>query len=339
MSARGGSRAAWLAAAQLLMFAPLAGCPGRARERVTLSNVHLPALGLVFVAEAKGYFAAHGVTVVQRRFPSGRDALGALAAHEVDAATAFESPIARRAVWDRDIQVLTTLHVSGRNTCLVARADRGIRRVEDLAGKRVGAPRNTNADYLLHVLLACSPVPEGPPEIVDVAPAHAVEALVSGEIDALAIWEPHLERARQLLGPGRSVEICSDVYTEMSMLATRADVLGTRRGALVKVVRALADAERLVREHPDEAYRVLRGEFPDLPEEHLRDAWSRVRPELGVTHQLAAVLERESEWFRAEGRAAGPPLDLARTLVPDLLAEVDQEAVTFVPPAGAPEAR
>lgn len=330
---------AWVALAQLLTLVPLAGCTSGPRERVTLSTVRLPAFGLVFIAEARGYFAANGVTLVQRPFSSGRDALGALAAHEVDAATVFESPIARRAVWDRDLRVLTTLHVSNRNTCVMARADRGIRRAEDLAGKRLGAPRNTNADYLLHVLLTCYASPERPSEVIDVAPDRAVEALVSGELDAVAIWGPHLERARRLLGPERAVEICSDVYMEMSMLATRSDVFRARRGALVKLVRALADAERFVRERPDEAFAALRGEFPDLPEDELRQAWRRVRPELGVTHRLAAVLERESEWFRGEGRAAGPPIDLARTLVPDVLAEVDQEAVTFVSPAQAPDAR
>ena len=80
-------------------------------------------------------------------------------------------------------------------------------------------------------------------------------------------------------------------------------------------------------------------EFPELPVDQLREAWSRVRPELGLTHRLAAALESESEWFRGEGRAAGPPLDLAGTMVTDVLAEVDQEAVTFVPPARAPDAR
>jgi NitT/TauT family transport system substrate-binding protein len=331
-------RAAWLAVAQL-MVVPLAGCTSGSRERVTLGTSHQPAFALVFIAEAKGYLAANGVTLVQRRFTSGRDALGALAAHEVDAATVFESPIARRAVWDRDLRILTTLHVADRNTCVVARVDRGIRRAEDLAGKRVGSPRNTNTDYFLHVLLTCAGITRRPPEIVDVAPQRAAEALATGTVDAVAIWQPHLARARALLGPERSVEICSDVYTELSLLVTRADVLRGRRGALVKVVRALADAERLVREQPGEAFAALRGEFPELPEDQLRDAWSRVRAQLGITHQLAASLERESEWFRAQGRAAGPPIDLGGTLVSDLLAEVDQEAVTFVSPARAPDAR
>ena len=36
--------------------------------------------------------------------------------------------------------------------------------------------------------------------------------------------------------------------------------------------------------------------------------------------------------FRAAGRVEGEPLDVGVLLDPDVLAEVDSEAVTFVPP-------
>ncbi len=316
----------------LTLALTLAACsPGR-RERVTLATVHLPALGLVFIAESKGYFAQHGLTVEQRRFSSGRDALAALLAGEVDAATSFETPVVLNASRDPDLEVVTTLHVSNRSTRVVARADRGIASEVDLARKRIGVARNTNAEYFLHTLLAYGGVPAGGVTIVDVAPDSMVGALASGEVDAIAIWPPHADRARAELGAANTVEIGSEVYTEVSLLLTRDPVHQKRRGALVRLVAALADAERLVRERPGEAFDALRSAFPALSEAELRDAWSRVEPALGLTHQLAAVLEDESEWFRAEGRIRGPPLDLGNLLDPDVLAQVDAEAVTFVPP-------
>ena len=60
-------------------------------RRETAKEIRAGERQLEFIAEAKGYFAANGVTVVQQRFTSGRDALGALAAHEADAATVFEN--------------------------------------------------------------------------------------------------------------------------------------------------------------------------------------------------------------------------------------------------------
>jgi NitT/TauT family transport system substrate-binding protein len=311
----------------------LTACSGAPRERITLGTGHWPAFGLVFIAEANGYFAARGLTVEQRRFATGRDAIAALASGEVDAATSYETPVALRASRD-DLRVLTTLHTSSRNTWIVARADRGIARAEDLVGKRVGVPQGTNLEYFVHTVLAHAGV-EGSARVIDVAPPEAVEALAAGELDAIATSLPYTDRARRAVGAAHVVEIGSDVYAEISVLAVRGATHRARRPALVKLVAALADAERLVRERPEHAFAAVRAEFPDVSEPELRDAWERITPSLGVTHELAAVLEREAAWFRSRGRAQGPPLDVGTVLDPDVLNEVDPEAVTFVSPPSA----
>jgi ABC-type nitrate/sulfonate/bicarbonate transport system substrate-binding protein len=322
-------RASFVAALAAVVHA---GCTARKPDRITLGTVPLPALGLFFIAEQKGYLRAHGVAVEQRRFSSGRDALVALGRGEVDAALAFETPVALRASVDRELDVVTTLHTSTRSARLVARADRGIRRDADLAGKRVGVPRDTTAESFLHALVEYSGLPRGAIQLVDVAPDRAAALLASGELDAVAIWPPHSEEAKRLLGEGGSVEIFADVYTEISMLVTRAPVLARSRGALVKLVRALADAETLAREHPEEAFRALSAALPEQPAPQLREAWQSVRPVLGITHLLAQVLENEWDALHAEGRVSGV-LDLRNLLDPDVLAEVDPEALTFVLPS------
>src|SRR5512138_2105637 len=316
----------------LIAVVALAACAPQRREKLVLGTVHLPALGLVYLAQAKGYFAAHGLEVEERRFNSGRDALAALAAGRIDAATAFETPVVLRAGRDPSLRVLTTTHVASGNTRLVARADRGISTAADLAGKRVGVPRNTNAEYFLQLLLAWAGVPQREVHVVDVSPTTGAEALASGDVDAVAIWAPHADRARRGAGPRGAVEIASEVYTELSVLVTREPVLSSRRQALVKLVSALADAERLVRERPAEASAAMRAEFTELDAADLAEAWRRVRLTLGLSHQLAAALEDESRWFRAAGRSDGAPLDVGVLLDAGVLSQVDPEAVTFVPP-------
>lgn len=326
-----------LAAAVVAALAGAAGCRA-SPERITLGTVRLPAMGLIFIAEARGFFADHGIEVVQRRFTSGRDAVAALAAGEVDVATSFQTPVAAQVGREGQIEIVTTLHVATRDTRVIARADHGIARPVDLAGKRIGVPVGTNAEYFLHTLLAFAGVPEGLVQIVDVAPEAAVDAVASGEVDAIAIWSPHTSRARRVLGRA-ALDFDTEVYTEISVLVTRDSVHQARRPALVKLVRALADAERLVRERPDEAFAALQAEFPEMGEAELRETWGRVRPTLGLTHLLASVLEDEAEWLRDSGRLGGPPLDVGQALDPDVLTEVDPEAVTFVPPPWGKRAR
>lgn len=314
----------------LIAALALSACAREPRERLALGTAHLPAVGLVFIAQGKGYFAARGLDLEVRRFTSGRDAMAELEAGRLDAATAFTTPVVLRAGREPSLRVITTLHVSSAFTRLVARRDRGITAPGDLAGKRVGVPRNTSAEYFLDVLLAWGGVPDRAVRIVDVAPEATPDALAAGEVDAVAIWPPQAERARRMAGPGGAVELGCDAYTELSMVVTREGTLGARRSALVKLVAALADAERLVHERPWEAFATLKEEFPEATEADLREAWRRVRPTLGLTHQLAAVLEDESTWFRSAGRVEGPPLDVGVLLDPSVLSEVDPEAVTFV---------
>jgi ABC-type nitrate/sulfonate/bicarbonate transport system substrate-binding protein len=323
------------AGAVIALSAAIAGgCRSREPDRIILATVPLAAVGLVFIAETKGYFRARGVTVEDRRFSSGRDGCAALGRGEVEVAVAFETPVVLRAAVDPELDVITALESSSRSTRLVARADRGIRRDADLTGKRVGVPRNTNAESFLHALLQYASVPSGAVERVDVAPEQAADILAAGQVDAIAIWPPHVARARRLLGDG-AVEFGTDVYTQVSMLVTRDSVLERRRATLVKLVRALSDAERLVRERPEEAFEALAAALPDQPREELREAWAQVRPGLGLSHLLAHVLEAEWERLRGEQRLTGT-IDLPALIEPDVLSEVDPEAVTLVLPPRRP---
>lgn len=323
----------------LLATLTLAACSRPPRERLVLAGVHLPALGLVSIAQSKGYFEEAGLEVEERRFATGRDAVAALAAGEADVATSFETPIVLRARREPGLVILTTLHTSTRDVRVVARRDRGIRVPSDLAGRRVAAPRGTHAEYFLHALLEYSGVRPQDVHLEDIHPEAAPGALAEGRVDAIAVWTPHAERAVRLLEARGAVELETDVYAEISVLSTRADVHTRRRGALVKLVRALSRAERLVQEHPADAFDALRDGFPGVSDAELREAWSRVRPTLGLTHELATFLQDQSDYFRSVGRADAAPLDPSHLFAPGILTEVDREAVTFVTPARSPLGR
>jgi NitT/TauT family transport system substrate-binding protein len=329
VAAGGAGRGAWLA---LLVTVGACSAPATS-EVLTIGTARQPAFALLFVADAKGFFASEGVRVEQRRFATGRDALDALIRGEVDVATAFDTPVVLRAAQVPDLEVLTTLHVSTRYNRLIARRGSGISSEADLRGRRIAAPRGTSAEYFLHHLLTMGGVPATEVTIADLGPDAAVDALAEGSVDAIASWTPYAERATVRLGPGAVVEIGSDAFTEASMLVTRSAVRGARTEALVRFVRALERAERLVVARPDEAFAVLRGEFPELDPAGLKRAWSHQAAQLGLSALLAQLLARESEWFRSTGRLDAPALDVQRLLAPEILSKVADEAVTFVPGA------
>jgi NitT/TauT family transport system substrate-binding protein len=310
-----------------------AACARRpAAERLVVGVPTLPQATLVWVAHSQGHFSAQGVTVEMRRFTSGRDALAALRRGDVDLAIAYDTPVVIQAAAGPGLEVLTELHESTRDQIVVARRDRGIARAEDLRGKRVGVPRHTSGEYFVSTLLSFAGVPLDALDVVDVATDQMVDDLVSGQVDAIATWCPHAQRARRALGPN-AVELTASVHQTMSMLVTRTEVRVARRPALVRFVAALADAERLVGGRADVAIEVLQRELPDIAEHDLREEWTRFRPRLGMSNLLVTLLAREAEWFTERGVRPG---DVRELLRPEILAEVDPEAVTLLDPRRGP---
>lgn len=338
MGAGRGQLGRWARRGALLALL-LAACrppPPPPGKPLVIGTPGMAAVGLLDIAARHGELAREGLSVELRAFPSGRDALEALVAGKLDVAACFDTPLVLAAARHPGLRVLTSLHHASRNTVLVARRDRGIRSAEDLRGRRVGVPRATNAAFFLDTLLAFGGVAREEVTQVDLAPEGAPEALARGEVDAVAIWYPEARRAREALPPGEAVEIPAEVYTEMSMLVVREDLLSARGAELTRLLRALSAAEHLAENRPAEAFAALRSAHPREREDDLREDWARGHPGLGLTNVLLTVLERESRWvLRAQGRT-GPGPDFREFLAPGPLSAADPEVVTVHAPLPPP---
>ena len=312
-----------LAAAALLAAA---GCR-RGPEKITLGEVKLAAFGLVYIAHVEGYFAAEGVDVAVREYTSGRDAVTGMLDGEVDAAISYETPAVVRAFDTPDLRVITMLHRSVEDTRVFARRDRGIASPEDLRGKRIGVPRDTSAEVFLDTLLASSGIRPDEIRRLDLRPVETGIALSSGEVDAIAIWFPHPPDLS--IAPAALVEIRSTSYPELSVLVSRAPTIDAKREGLLRMLRALSRAERLVHEQPAAAMDAVVREMAPWPATLVREGWARTDAQLGLTNLLLASFERQAEWQRTRGRP-GPLPNFDALIDERMLLEVDPESVTLL---------
>lgn len=318
------------AVAAVVLVALAAGTTLALRRRgpehhLVVAAVRQPATSLLFVAQAAGCFADERLALEERTFELGRDALVPLQDGTADVAIAYATPVLRTHARDPRLRVLTTLHTSTRNTRLVARRDRGVASFADLRGKRLGLAHGTNADFFADLVLALGGVPRSEVTRVDVQPPDAVAALAAGSVDAAVLFDPYAGYALAAAGPG-AIEIVSEVYTEVSLLATRSDLVAGRRAALLALLRGLACGERALRERPDVAFAAARARFPELTGAELGAQLERVTRGLGLDEVVRAVLSLEAEWMRGEG---GAP-ELSTLLDPTLLDEVEPEAMNLL---------
>ena len=282
----------------------------------------------MLLAVQEGLLRDEKLDVKLQEFATGRDAFRAVMEGRLDVSTVYTTPVLLQTASGPPPRILTMMHQSGQNTALVARADRGIRAAQDLRGKTVGVPHDTNAEFFLRTLLEFEGVGWEEVRIVDVRAQDVPDTLAAGRIDAAAIWEPICDRAVRALGPGGSVTLRSDAYTDISMLVTRPDILASRRAALGATLRALARAEKVASADPDRLLRAVHASLPEIGADELRVQLRRFRLQLGVSHLLVQNLRSEAEWFTRAGRMP-TTADLRSLVVTDLLDEVEPDLVTL----------
>ncbi len=154
---------------------------------------------LILIADARGSFVAHGLNVTIRESSSSLEATNGMMAGEVDLATAAEFVLVGRVFANEGVSVIASIdrfwHIH-----IVGQRDRGIANVTDLAGRRIGVPRRTAAEFYLGRFLDLNNMSMTRATLVDLPPAEAGNALASGDVDAVVTWQPFVRAIQDRFG-------------------------------------------------------------------------------------------------------------------------------------------
>lgn len=136
---------------------------------------------------------------------------------------------------------------------IVARRSAGITSVKDLRGKRVGTFPRTSSSYYLAKALEASGLSEDDVQIVGLAPIFEIsKALIDKRVDAISIWEPASQAAKDGLGADAIELNTPGVGVPYFNLNTTAEKLADpgKRRQMVGLTRHLIRASKLVKEQP-----------------------------------------------------------------------------------------
>lgn len=173
-------------------------------EKLTIAVVKSPYPALIFIARANNYFRDEGLDVDVQLHQTGVSALDALLAGNAELASTAETPVMFAVTGGRRLTILAETFASDRELALVAGKDRGIVAPADLKGKKIAVTPGTVGEYFLRTYLAVSGISPDEVEIVKLAPAELTDALLAGQVDAAASWNPWLKKLQHELG-GRVV--------------------------------------------------------------------------------------------------------------------------------------
>jgi sulfonate transport system substrate-binding protein len=163
---------------------------------------------------------------------------------------------------------------------IVARRSAGIASLADLRGKRVGTQIESSAEYFLDAMVRCVGLSAADTTLVPFMmktekPLNMLpEALRDGEIDAIAMWEPQVERARRLIGDDAIIFYDPAIYTEKFSLCTAQARLDdtAKRTQIVAFAKALMEASRHLRADPEPGMHLV-AKRSGLDLQTIRNAW------------------------------------------------------------------
>lgn len=244
----------------LLVIGALNGCsstaePPLSQEPIKIGTYLWPGSYWIDVAFDKGWFAEAGLNVqrvdVDRKYFASMDEV---AAGKLHAMGFSQYDLVRHAAIGHDLTGIIAVDYSEGAEALIARP--GIRRLQDLRGKKLALHRRTYLEYLLSVVAERNGVDLDEITLVDRSNEDAFRDFKAGSVDAILVWEPYGSNARAAGG----VQIFSTADfpgVTYSVFTLRTDFIKAHPREMEALVEVWRRADRYVREHPQETCEIV----------------------------------------------------------------------------------
>jgi NitT/TauT family transport system substrate-binding protein len=305
--------------------------PAGPPEPMTIAaNTHYAGTGLVFVAQLKGYFANEGLNVTLQPYTTGKDALDAALEGQAELATVADIPIMFAVTKGQPVSIVATIFTVERDPGIIGRKDKGVLTLASLNGKRIGVTLGTSGHFVLDAFLIRQKLSTDDVTLRDLQPEELVDALVKGDVDAVATWEPYLGALRTQLGANGAIFYSAGIYELPFNIAGTRNYVVSHPETIKKLLRALARAERFCKDEPDGARQIIAGAI-NVSLENLKEVWPAYQFNVALHQSLLLTLEDETRWAIKNKLTARPDIpNYLNHLYLDGLKAVKPESVTVI---------
>ena len=274
-----------------MLAMPLAGVSAPMTIAVSRTPLSLP----LYVAEAEKFFSAENVDVVLRDCMGGNRCMREVEDGAADYATAPDVPIALWAFQPGNWSIVATFATAANDVKIVARKGTRLAEVPDWARKRIGMTPVSASQYFLETVLLTIGVDPATVATVPLPPETLAEALNSGKVDAISVWEPFAHSAVQASKGDLAVVATRGVYREtFNLVAANKHVMASS-AETARLLRAIDRANTFIAEHPARAQAVLRARL-GVDDAFIQSIWPNVRYRLSLDQGLLKTLESEARW-------------------------------------------
>jgi NitT/TauT family transport system substrate-binding protein len=179
---------------------------------------------------------------------------------------------------------------------IIARADRGIKTVADLKGKRVGVPRQTIMEFYLGRMLELNGLRMKQVTMVDSKASDPAGTIIGGEVDAVVTWEPYVTQIRKQMGSGVIIwPVQSGQVSFWSTVSTPGWING-HANLVRQFLKSLAQAEVYIPRHLNEAKAIIKKRLK-YDDAYIAAIWAEHEFSLSLDQSLITAMEDEARWM------------------------------------------
>ncbi len=293
-------------------------------EKITVSTGTDAKSALLFIAQHYDYFSRNGLEVNLKILPSGKKAVEQLRAGTINIANAADFVVVENVFAGfTSLRCLGAIAASD-DIMVIARKDRGIQTPGDLRAKSIGVPLGSVAEFFLGRFLTFHHLTLKDVEVVNINPGGLEDALATGKVDTVIIWERYGVPIKKRLGD-QAVSWPGQGGQKYYWLLVGTDTLATSRPeVLERLFTALDQAEKFLQGHPQESIKLIAQKI-GLDPAMVEAAWKRSTYALSLDQALLITMEDEARW-----RIRNKLTD--QTRVPNFLQYLNGEALAAVNP-------
>jgi len=252
------------------------------------------AAGLVYIAEDQGFFTANGVKIIHKYSNTGGESIEALLKGEVEIAGMNEVPFIVRVFEKQKVSIYASLDKL-QYIYLIGRKDRGIRTAADLKGKRIGLPMGTVAEFYLGRFLELNGLSMKDVALVNTAPPSAVEA-INSNLEGVVVWNPFAYQIRQQMADRTVILRVQSNQPAYAVAVARNDWLAAHKELIKRSLKAIAQAEQYVINHPSEARAIVQKRL-NYDAAFMESVWAENQFSLSLDQSLITAMEDEARWM------------------------------------------
>jgi NitT/TauT family transport system substrate-binding protein len=271
---------------------PFVGTP----ESITIGISPLfDSSSLVYIADDQQYFADNGLNVTIKTYSAGLKAVDGLLNHENDIAVASEFIIVSKAFQDAEILGIGTL-ARYQNEYIIGSKDRGIEKIEDLAGKKIGIPRGTIAEFYLGRFLELNGILSKDVTIVNIEPSKSADVIGNGTVDAVLVWKPYVDNIIDTMGENIVYWPAQSGQLGYWNAICREDWVTQHPELVTRFLKSMDQAVRYSVYYPTETKEIAKKQL-HADDAYIASAWSDTEFSLSLDQSLITAMEDEGRWM------------------------------------------